>query len=182
MEIVEKYKLEGYLFPETYYFETGSSEDKVINTMVEQFNAKFTVEFEKRLKVLKLSKYSAVILASIVEKEARMPEERPLIAGVFYNRLKKRWYLESCATVLYALGKHKKRLTYKDLEIDSPYNTYKRFGLPPGPISNPGLASIKAVLYPAKTDSMFFIVDGSGGHDFSRYYSEHLNKKKNSKK
>ena len=150
--------------------------------MHKEFNSKFTPEFNRRLKVLGVSRKNAVILASIVEKEAVKPEERPLIAGVFYNRLKKRWYLESCATVLYALGKHKKRLTYKDLEVNSPYNTYRHFGLPPGPISNPGFESIKAVLYPAKTESMFFVVDGSGGHDFSRYYKEHLNRKKRNNK
>jgi len=113
-------------------------------------------------------------LASIVEREARAPQERPLIAGVFINRLKKHWYLESCATVEYALGAWKPHLTYKDLDVKSPYNTYRHPGLPPGPICNPGAAALEAAAHPAQTDMMFFVSDGQGTHRFSRYYQEHL--------
>jgi len=125
-------------------------------------------------KALHLSYAQIVTLASLVEKEARAPQERPLIAGVFYNRLRKHWRLESCATVEYALGTWKPQLTYKDLDVQSPYNTYRHFGLPPGPICNPGAASLEAAAHPAPTDMMFFVADGQGTHRFSRYYKEHL--------
>jgi UPF0755 protein len=110
----------------------------------------------------------------LVEREAQAPQERPLIAGVFYNRLRKHWYLESCATVEYALGAWKPHLTYKDLQVVSPYNTYRHPGLPPGPICNPGAAALNAAAHPAETDMMFFVADGQGTHRFSRYYNEHL--------
>ena len=174
LEIVKKRRLEGYLFPETYLLHYDTSEEEIIDMMVDQFNRMFTKEMEERGKKFNFSKRDTVILASIIEKEAARDEERPLISAVFHNRLRKRWYLESCATVQYALGKHKEKLTYKDLKVDSSYNTYNHFGLPPGPISNPGLASIKAALYPARTDLMFFVAKGEGTHRFSRYYRKHL--------
>ena len=121
-----------------------------------------------------VDKRQALTLASIVEREARVPQERPLIAGVFLNRLRRHWYLESCATVEYALGSWKARLRYKDLQVDSPYNTYRHPGLPPGPICNPGAASLEAASHPEKTDMMFFVAEGGGAHQFSRYYKEHL--------
>lgn len=174
LEIVEERKLEGYLFPETYFVDYGATEEEIIGMMVDQFNKVFTKEMEERAKKFKFTKRDTVILASIIEKEAVKDEERPLISAVFHNRLKKRWYLESCATVQYALGEHKEKLTYKDVKVDSPYNTYIRFGLPPGPICNPGLAAIKATLYPAQTDLMFFVTKGEGTHRFSKYYQKHL--------
>ena len=124
-------------------------------------------------KTLHLS-WQVVILASLVEREARVPQERPLIAGVFYNRLKKHLRLESCATVEYALGAWKPKLTYKDLEVESPYNTYKHSGLPPGPICNPGKASLDAAAHPEPTEMMFFVAHGDGTHQFSKDYKEHL--------
>lgn len=174
LEIVEERKLEGYLFPETYFVDYDAPEEEIIGIMVDQFNKVFTKEMEERGKKFKFTKRDTVILASIIEKEAVKDEERPLISAVFHNRLKKRWYLESCATVQYALGEHKEKLTYKDVKVDSPYNTYIRFGLPPGPICNPGLAAIKATLYPAQTDLMFFVTKGEGTHRFSKYYQKHL--------
>jgi UPF0755 protein len=150
--------------------------------MVSQFRKNFTVEMEQRTVQLKMKESSIVTLASIIEKEAVLASERPLISAVFHNRLKKHWYLESCASVLYALGEHKKSLTFKDLKVDSPYNTYKYYGLPPGPICNPGLSSIKAALYPETSDDMFFVVSSSGSHSFSRYFSEHLKNKLEKKK
>ena len=187
LQIVHERKLEGYLFPQTYFFDENIPAEKVVDAMVKEFSNNYSDEFKQRAKELKMSQKQILTLASIIEKEAVMPEERALISGVFHNRLKKRWYLESCATVLYAIGKHKERLTYKDLRIASPYNTYRNYGLPPGPICNPGIESIKAALYPQSTADMFFVVQGSGTHSFSRYLYEHiekknLNKKKNGKK
>ena len=177
-----KSKSEGYLFPETYFFEPNTSPEKIIEVMRAQFDKNFPPDFEKRLEELKMTKNSVVTLASIIEKEAVLPEERPVISSVFHNRLKKHWYLESCATVLYALGQHKEKLTYKDLRVDSPYNTYRHFGLPPGPICSPGLGSLRAALYPQKSDDMFFVVSSSGSHAFSRYLEEHIKNKALKKK
>ena len=143
-----------------------------------QFKKIYTDDFSERAKQIKMPEDKVIILASIIEKEAKKNVERPLISGVFHNRIRKGWNLESCATVLYALGKHKDSLTYKDIKVESPYNTYIHPGVPPGPICNPGLASIKAALYPATTDDMFFVADGSGTHNFSKYFAEHNSKKK----
>ncbi|MFH0948338.1 MAG: endolytic transglycosylase MltG [Elusimicrobiota bacterium] len=176
--IVKNKKLDGYLFPETYFLEPNSSEEQVIQMLKNQFAKIFSDDFVKRAEELGMSKGKIVILASIIEKEAKKDEERPLISAVFHNRLKKGWNLESCATVLYALGKHKDLITYKDLKIVSPFNTYIHSGFPPAPICNPGVASIKAALYPAETFDMFFVADGSGTHKFSKYVEEHNSKKK----
>jgi UPF0755 protein len=184
LKIVEDNKLEGYLFPETYYFEQGSGAKTVADKMAEEFNKNFTPEMRERANSMRraINEKKIITLASIIEKEAMVPEERPVISAVFHNRLKKRMYLESCATILFALGKHKEKLTYDDLDVESPYNTYRHFGLPPGPICSPGLASINAALYPADTDSLFFVVKGSGTHTFSTRYDEHLKKKRIRKK
>lgn len=176
--IVKNKKLEGYLFPETYFLEPDSSEEKVMQILKNQFEKIFGDDFVKRTKELKMSKEKIIILASIIEKEAKKDEERPLISAVFQNRLKKDWNLESCATVLYAQGYHKDFLTYKDLKIVSPFNTYIHPGLPPAPICNPGFASIKAALYPAESSDMFFVADGTGTHRFSKYAEEHIKNKK----
>jgi len=174
MDVVTREKREGYLFPDTYFFEQGLSADFVVQRLIERFREKVPKDFKERAKALKLSYGQLVTLASIVEREARAAQERPLIAGVFYNRLRKHWYLESCATVEYALGGWKPHLTYKDLAVESPYNTYRHAGLPPGPICNPGEAALEAAAHPAQTDMMFFVADSSGTHRFSRYYNEHL--------
>jgi UPF0755 protein len=174
LAIVDKEKREGFLFPDTYFFEQGLPADRVIARLTERFKEKVPVDFQNRATAMKLSYGQLVTMASIVEREARAPQERPVIAGVFYNRLRKHWYLESCATVEYALGAWKPRLTYKDLEVNSPYNTYRHGGLPPGPICNPGAAALDAAAHPAQTDMMFFVADGHGTHQFSRYYNEHL--------
>lgn len=174
LAIVNKEKREGFLFPDTYFFEQGLPAAVVVSRLVERFKEKVPKDFQERAKALKLSYGQLVTMASIVEREARAPQERPLVAGVFYNRLRKHWYLESCATVEYALGAWKPRLTYKDLNVQSPYNTYRHAGLPPGPICNPGQAALEAAAHPEKTDMMFFVADGQGTHRFSRYYKEHL--------
>lgn len=181
-KILNKYKiasdnLEGYLFPDTYTFPVSYSVDKVLDHMVQNFFHKTASlkEFPSDPKEI----HRLVILASIVEREAKRKEERALIAGVFANRLKKNYPLESCATIQYLFEKPKTRLYYYHLEMESPYNTYKHAGLPPGPIANPGLEAIKAALNPDPTDYMFFVVkDDQGRHYFSKTLREHNRAKK----
>jgi UPF0755 protein len=169
--------LEGYLFPETYFFDAGTPETAVIERMVDEFHAVFADSLRDRLAEIGFSLHEAVTLASIVEGEAMLEEERPIISGVFLRRLQLNRRLESCATVEYALGFHKKRLTSEDLLVDSPYNTYQHQGLPPGPIGNPGRAAILATLYPADTDYLYFVARGDGTHIFSRTNQEHAKAK-----
>lgn len=179
LQIAKDKEWEGFLFPETYYISPGMTEEEIGNLMINQFNKIFTDQMRERGRQLKLKIKEVITLASMIEKEAKKDEERELVSAVFHNRLKKRMYLESCATILYALGRYKEKLRYKDLKVDSPYNTYTHFGLPPGPICNPGLKSIMAALYPTDSDVLFFVVDkGSGSHIFSRYYGEHLDVQK----
>ncbi len=170
--------LEGYLFPDTYRLPWRSSPEAVLRAMVEGFRRAFPDTIWKRAKSLGLSPHQVVILASIVEKEAMVDRERPLIASVFLRRLRLGYPLQSCATVLYAMGKHKAHLTERDLHFPSPYNTYLHRGLPPGPISNPGRASVLAVLNPADEEYLFFVSKGDGTHIFSKSYREHLKAKR----
>lgn len=178
---VKTKNLEGYLFPETYFFSYKQDIKSIIERMVKEFYKNYTKELSKRAYELKFTTHQVVILASIIEREAKSSDEKRIISGVFHNRLRKGWYLESCATVRYALKKFKEPLSYKDIQVDSPYNTYKRLGLPPNPICNPGLDSIKAALYPAQTDAMFFFTSDNTTHIFSRYYNQHLQKQKDIK-
>ena len=173
---------EGYLFPNTYFLLPQMSEQEVIKIMNDEFNKFWTKEKEERLLQINKTKKDVIILASIVEKEAIADNERPIIAGIFLNRLAKGMKLESCSTVLYAMGINKERLTFKDLKFDSPYNTYKYKGLPPGPICNPGAESVDAVLYPQQTDSLFFVSKGNGTHYFSSTFEQHVKNKIESKK
>jgi UPF0755 protein len=167
--------LEGYFFPDTYSFSSLQKEEAIIRTLVNNFRKRtFDLGLANRD-----SLHRVVILASIVEKEAKYEDERPVIARVFLNRLKKGRPLESCATVFYALKMNGRavagsKLTDHDLAIDSPYNTYLHVGLPPGPICSPGLSSIRAVLSPAQVDYLYFVAKGDGRHHFSRTYQEHV--------
>ena len=165
--------LEGYLFPETYFFDPKASEREIIEVMVGQFRSVFADTMFARLDDLGLSLHEAITLASIVEREAVTATERPIISGVFQRRLKLNRRLESCATVEYALGVHKKRLSNADLRVVSPFNTYRHRGLPPGPIGNPGRAAIIATLYPTPTEYLYFVARGDGTHIFSRTNKEH---------
>ena len=178
LQIVKKRNLEGYLFPETYFLLPGTKEEEIIEIMRRQFFKVFTPQMGRRTKEFNLNQREVVILASLIEKEAKDESERNLISAVFHNRLNKRWRLESCASVRYVLDKWQKPLTYKDLEINSKYNTYRYYGLPVGPVCNPGLASLKAALYPVDSEVMFFVAKGDGTHKFSKYYKEHLLKKR----
>lgn len=170
--------LEGFLFPETYFLNEGATEEQIIRRMVNEFRQVFRDSMHARLEVVDLTLREAVTLASIVEREAVVPQEQPTIAGVFLRRLQLGRRLESCATVEYALGVHKERLTNGDLRVDSPYNTYRYRGLPPGPIGNPGRAALLAVLYPVDTDYLYFVARGDGTHIFSRTHTDHQRAKK----
>lgn len=158
--------LEGYLFPDTYTFQDGTTARAAVDEMVHQFELEWRPEWTARLDTIDLSRNDVMALASIVEKEAKLPEERPVIAAVYLNRLKQGMLLQADPTVQYALGKHVARVYYKDLEIDSPYNTYKHKGLPPGPIASPGKASIEAALYPANVPYVYFVAFPDGHHEF----------------
>ena len=182
INLAQEQNMEGYLFPNTYFLLPQMLEQEVINIMNEDFNKFWTKEKEERLKQINKTKKDTIILASIVEKEAIADSERPIIAGVFLNRLSKGMRLESCSTVLYAMGINKERLSLEDLQFDSPYNTYRNKGLPPGPICNPGAKAIDAVLYPQVTDSLYFVSKGNGTHYFSSTFEQHIKNKIVSKK
>lgn len=173
-------RLEGFLFPATYTFEKGVSEDKVLDAMLRKFDEVFKPEYYEQAKTLDMTVYQIVTMASVIEREGQLKSELPLVSSVFYNRIKKNMKLESCATIQYALGERKEKLYNKDLEIESPYNTYKYLGLPAGPIASPGEASIKAALYPEESPYLFFVLSnkGDGSHVFSKTYEEHLKAKK----
>lgn len=173
-----QHRLEGYLFPETYELAKDSKPQEVVDAMLEQLAKKLDSipGWQEKLAERELTLHELLTVASLVEREVVVDEERPLVAGVIYNRLNKGQNLEIDATVQYLLNKQKERLLYKDLEVDSPYNTYKNAGLPPGPIGSPGLASIEAALSPEASDYYFYVTkkDGSQGHLFGKTYKEHL--------
>ncbi len=158
--------LEGYLFPDTYIFPDGTTPRAAVAAMVHRFEEVWKPEWTARLDTIHLSRNDAVTLASLVEKEAKLPEERPVIAAVYLNRLRSGELLQADPTVQYALGKHVARVFYKDLEVESPYNTYKHKGLPPGPIASPGKLSLEAALYPANVPFKYFVAFPDGHHEF----------------
>lgn len=168
-----KYKLEGYLFPDTYEFKKNTSGKDIIDTMLERFNSVITgFKKEPGIKIDNLDKI--ITMASIVEREAEIEKERTVISSVFYNRIKMNMKLQSCATVEYALGYHKDKLTYNDLKVKSNYNTYLVSGMPEGPICSPGKASIIAAAKPANTDYIYFVSKNDGTHFFTKDYNEFL--------
>ncbi|MCX8114997.1 MAG: endolytic transglycosylase MltG, partial [Burkholderiaceae bacterium] len=150
--------LEGYLFPKTYSFARGSSAEVVLKTMLEQFDKEIGALDLERAQAEGFSLHEVVTMASIIEREAALDRERPLIASVIRNRLERGMPLEIDATVEYVLPGNRFRLRYRDLKIDSPYNTYRVRGLPPGPIASPGLASLTAAIEPAKTDFLYYVL------------------------
>ena len=174
--------LEGYLFPDTYLIPSGASEEVIIGEMLDAFQHKVADSLSSDLSGSGMNWHQVITVASLIEREARVPKDRPLVAAVIYNRLRKNMRLEIDATVLYALGEHKDRVLYRDLEVDSPYNTYRNFGLPPGPIANPGLASIKAALHPAQVDYLFYVARPDGSHIFSRTLDEHIRAKQTARR
>jgi UPF0755 protein len=165
--------LEGYLFPDTYVFPDGTTARAAVDAMVKKFEQVWKPEWTARLDTLHMTRNDVMALAAIVEKEARLPQERPVIAAVYMNRLKHGVLLQADPTVQYALGKHVARVYYKDLEVESPYNTYKHKGLPPGPIASPGKPSIEAALYPANVPFEFFVAFPDGHHEFRKDLAGH---------
>jgi UPF0755 protein len=165
--------LEGYLFPDTYVYPDGTTPRVAVAAMVHRFEQVWKPEWTARLDTIHLSRNDVMTLASLVEKEARVPEERPVIAAVYLNRLREGALLQADPTVQYALGKHVARVFYRDLEVDSPYNTYKHKGLPPGPIASPGKPSIEAALYPANVPYKYFVAFPDGHHEFRKDLAAH---------
>lgn len=171
--------LEGYLFPDTYRFAEGLPPSDLLSEMAARYRAFWSPQRTARLDSLSMGERELVTLASIVEEEARVAEERPVIAGVYANRLEIGMLLQADPTVQYALGEPRERLLYADIDrvADHPYNTYTQPGLPPGPISSPGEASLDAALYPADVPYLFFVARPDGSHVFSRTNREHVNAK-----
>jgi UPF0755 protein len=165
--------LEGYLFPDTYAFPLGTTASQAVHEMVYDFERRWKPDWDARASALKINRNDLVTMASIVEKEARVPEERPVIAAVYYNRLQKGMLLQADPTVQYALGHHVGRVLYKDLAVKSPYNTYINKGLPPGPVAAPGVASLAAAANPANVPYLYFVASPDGHHEFRMTLQEH---------
>ncbi len=165
--------LEGFLFPSTYLVPTDATPAQVAKIMTDEFLSKLPRDAAARARGLHVTVPAAVTVASMVEREAKVEADRPLIAGVIYNRLKLDMPLEIDATIEYALPEHQTEITRSDLAMDSPYNTYLHAGLPPTPIANPGLPSVEAALRPAKTDALYYVYCGGGRHVFARTLAEH---------
>lgn len=182
-EFYDKYKfldekdittLEGFLYPDTYYFEKDMSEKDVISAMLKRFSEVYTPELKEKQKKMGLTLQQVINMASIIEKEAVKDVDRPKIAGVFYNRLEIGMPLQSDATIQYIFDERKHIVSYSDLKIDSPYNSYLNKGLPPTPIANPGIKSIEAALEPEDNDYLYFVATVDGGNNYSKTYDEHL--------
>ena len=169
-----RYAAEGFLFPETYSVESDTPIEDILKVMAEEFDKRLTPAMRERAKELGLSLYDLTTLASLVEREVRYPEDRAIVAQVFLKRLKMNMPLQTDASLQYLMDAPKEDVTIKDTEIESPYNTYKHAGLPPGPIANPGIEAIEAVLHPADTDYLYFVADRKGHNHYSNTYDEHL--------
>ena len=191
-EILEQYKvdassLEGYLYPNTYYLYHDSSPEEIIDILLSEFWKKFNKNLQDRANQLGFSVHEVVTLASIIEGEAMLDSERSTISSVYHNRLKINMKLQADPTIQYIIPGPPKTLSNRDLRIKSDYNTYQNYGLPPGPINNPGIASIKAALYPEDTNFLFFVAQGDGSHAFTTNEKDHeeakriykINKRKN---
>ena len=165
--------LEGYLFPDTYFVPKGAASREIIQMMLDNFERRVLTPHRAELDNFPGGLPASMTLASLVEREAEVDSDRPLIAAVYLNRLKRGMRLQCDATVQYALPEHKARLYYSDYGVDSPYNTYLHAGLPPSPIANPGLPSIEAALHPASVDYLFYVAGPGGRHVFSRTLGEH---------
>ncbi len=168
------YYCEGFLFPDTYEVENNIEVEDILNMMAENFDYRLTSRMRARAAEEGLSIYDLITLASIVEKEVRYPEDRPIVAQVFFKRLKVGMPLQTDASLQYLMDAPKEDVSISDTQIDSPYNTYQHEGLPPGAIANPGLDAIEAVLNPSDTDYLFFVADRSGHNHYAYNYDEHL--------
>ena len=165
--------LEGYVFPDTYAFPLGTTARQAVREMVYAFERRWKPDWDSSLTELKINRNDLVTMASIVEREARVPEERPVIAAVYYNRLRKGMLLQADPTIQFALGHHVGRVLYKDLAVKSPYNTYINKGLPPGPIASPGAASLAAAAHPANVPYLYFVASRDGHHEFRMTLEQH---------
>lgn len=164
---------EGFLFPDTYLVPFATTPDEARKMLTDQFAKELPADAAARAKALHVTVAQAVTVASLIEREAKIDADRPLIAGVIYNRLRRSMPLQIDASIEYALPAHKTELSLHDLQIDSPYNTYRHKGLPPTPIANPGLPSLQAALHPAKTDALYYVYCGDGHHVFAKTFAEH---------
>jgi UPF0755 protein len=165
--------LEGYLFPDTYLFDSGTPEDRLIRTMVRQFTSRLAPDLVDGAAKLGLDPHQLVTLASIIQKEAGNRGEMPVIAAVFHNRLRCNMPLQADPTVIYGVADYKGTITRRHLKTPTPYNTYCITGLPPGPIASPGEDALRAAAFPAEADYLFFVARGDGAHTFSRTLREH---------
>lgn len=173
-------RLEGFLYPETYDVYSNADEHDIIEKMLSQFDRLVTDEHYQRAEAMGYDMYDIVTIASLIERETLVSSEKGKVASVIYNRLAVGMPLQIDASVQYALPEHKERLSYDDLKVDSPYNTYQKKGLPPGPICSPGIDSIEAALYPENTNYYYYVLspDNDGSHRFSNTYEEFLRNKK----
>ena len=169
-----KFYAEGFLFPDTYEISSDAEAEDILKMMTRNFDQRFTAQMREQAADKGLSVYELITLASLVEKEARFAEDRPIIAQVFLKRLRIGMPLQSDTTLQYLLDAPKEDVSIQDTKMESPYNTYQNKGLPPGPIANPGTASIEAVLHPADTDYLYFVADRQGHNHYSMTYDEHL--------
>ncbi|MDV4152328.1 endolytic transglycosylase MltG [Clostridium sp. AL.422] len=173
----KKYNLEGYLFPDTYLFNIGDTPKEILTIMISRFEEMLNKAIEETNTNIKEEDIeTAITIASMIEKEAKIDSERPIISSVIVNRLNDGMMLQIDATVIYALGEHVETVLEGHLEVDSPYNTYRNYGLPIGPISNPGLESIKAALKPAQTDYLFYVLQDDKTHYFTNNDVDFMNK------
>jgi UPF0755 protein len=165
--------VEGYLFPDTYQFAKGVTPEEMLARMVMKMRAQLTPDLVKTAQDRGFTVHQLLTLASIIEREAVVPSELPLISAVFWNRLKIEMPLQADPTVQYAIGKGRQALTRNDLLVDHPYNTYRRPGLPPGPIANPGLLAIRAAANPARVNYLYFVAMDERHHRFSQSLNDH---------
>jgi UPF0755 protein len=170
---VPKSGLEGYLYPDTYRIRPGTRPEAVLQMMVDQFDSEFAKPHRAEIEASQHSLHEIVTIASLIEREADTPDDRPMIAGVIENRLKRGMRLQIDATVLYAMGRHKERVLHADLRTDSPYNTYRQAGLPPGPIASPGISCLEAALRPAKHRYLYYVMSEGRGHVFTTNEADH---------
>ena len=166
---------EGFLFPDTYNVESDIDINEILELMAANFDDRITPTMRVQAEKMGLSVYDLITLASLVEREVRYPEDRPIVAQVLLKRLKLNMPLQTDATLQYLMDTPKEDVSIEDTQIDSPFNTYQHTGLPPGPIANPGMASITAVLHPAETDYLYFVADRQGHNHYAHTYEEHLN-------
>ncbi len=177
IDLPKEATLEGYLFPDTYHYFAYATIDDVIRKMLNNFDKKLTAQMRQDIKQQHKTIFEIITMASIIEREVKTDKDRPIVAGIFWRRLAMNMPLQADSTINYITRKKTPAVSSADLKLDSPYNTYKHRGLPPGPISNPGIESIKAAIYPIDTDYLYFLTDNSGNVHYARTFEEHVRNK-----